>query len=167
MSSSENLLNGQIHLSKSPIRAPVFFVKKKEGSLCLVQDYQKLNEIMIKNSYPLPLVSDVLTRLCNAEWFTTLDLHWGFNNVHLKEGDEWKAAFSTNRGLFEPLIMFFRLCNSPTTFQTMMNDILHPFINCNEAVCYMDDILIYSSSLMDHQRITQEILQTLCSYKLF
>src|SRR5258708_23725341 len=63
--------------------------------------------------------------------------------------------------------MFFGLCRSPNTFQTMMNDILRPFIDCNEAVCYMDDILIYSSSLMDHQRITQEILQTLCSYKLF
>src|SRR5260221_6684259 len=81
------------HPSKSLIGAPVFFIKKKEGSLHLVQDYWKLNEIMIKNSYPLPLVSDVLTRLHDAEWFTTLDLHWGFNNVHLKEGDEWKAAF--------------------------------------------------------------------------
>src|SRR5258708_7824066 len=150
----ENLANRCIHPSKSPIGAPVFFIKKKEGSLHLVQDYQKLNEIMIKNSYPLPLVSNVLTRLCDAEWFTTLDLCWGFNNVCLKEGDEWKAAFSMNRGLFEPLVMFFRLCNSPTTFQTMMNDILCPFINCNEAVCYMDDILIYSSSLMDHWRIT-------------
>src|SRR5258708_19004843 len=71
------------------------------------------------------------------------------------------------RGLFEPVVMFFGLCNLPTTFQTMMNDILHPFIDCNEAVCYMDDILIYSSSLADHRRITQEILQTLHSYKLF
>src|SRR5258707_10721694 len=122
---------------------------------------------MIKNSYPLLLVSNMLTRLHDAEWFTTLDLHWGFNNVHLKEGDKWKAAFSMNRGLFEPLVMFFRLCNSPATFQTMMNDILCPFIDHNEAVCYMDDILIYSPSLMDHQRITWEILQTLCSYKLF
>ena len=87
----------------------MFFVKKKEGSLCLVQDYRKLNEITIKNSYLLPLVSNVLTRLCDAEWFTTLDLRWGFNNVRLKEGDEWKAAFSMNRGLFEPLVMFFRL----------------------------------------------------------
>ena len=66
---------------KSLIGAPVFFIKKKEGSLCLVQDYQKLNEITVKNSYLLPLVSDMLTRLHNAEWFTTLDLHWGFNNV--------------------------------------------------------------------------------------
>src|SRR5258707_7492574 len=92
---------------------------------------------MVKNSYPLPLVSNMLTRLCNVEWFTTLDLHWGFNNVHPREGDEWKAAFSMNQGLFELLIMFFGLCNSPTTFQTMMNDILHPFINCNKAVCYI------------------------------
>ena len=68
----------------------MFFVKKKEGSLRLVQDYQKLNKITIKNSYLLLLVSDMLTRLCNAEWFTTLDLRWGFNNVCLKEGDEWK-----------------------------------------------------------------------------
>src|SRR5260370_21515308 len=92
----ENLANGHIRPPKSLIRAPVFFIKKKEGSLCLVQDYQKLNEIMIKNSYPLPLVSDMLTRLHDVEWFTTLDLCWGFNNVHLKEGDEWKAAFSMN-----------------------------------------------------------------------
>src|SRR6266478_1820395 len=163
----ENLANGCVCPSKSPMGAPVFFVKKKDGSLHLIQDYQKLNEIMVKNSYPLPLVSDVLTRLRDAEWFTTLDLHWGFNNVHLKEGDEWKAAFSTNQGLFELLVMFFGLCNSPATFQTMMNNILHPFIDCNKAVCYMDDILIYSSSLMDHWRITWEILQTICSYKLF
>src|SRR5258705_778471 len=146
----ENLANRQISLSKSPIGAPVFFVKKKEGSLHLVQDYRKLNEITVKNSYLLLLVSNMLTRLCDAEWFTTLDLCWGFNNVRLKEGDEWKAAFSMNHGLFEPLVMFFGLCNSPTTFQTMMND-----------------ILIYSASLTDHQRITWEILQTLCSYKLF
>src|SRR6266478_8979716 len=63
--------------------------------------------------------------------------------------------------------MFFGLCNSPATFQTMMNNILCPFIDHNEAICYMDDILVYSSSLMDHRRITWEILQTLHSYKLF
>jgi len=72
-----------------------------------------------------------------------------------------------NQGLFELLVMFFGLCNSPATFQMMMNNILCPFIDHNEAICYMDDILIYSASLADHWRITQEILQTLCSYKLF
>src|SRR5258708_1732852 len=70
----ENLANGCIHPSKSPMGAPVFFIKKKDGSLHLVQDYWKLNEIMVKNSYPLPLVSDVLTHLCDTKFFTILDL---------------------------------------------------------------------------------------------
>ncbi len=120
----ENLANGHIHPSKSPMGAPVFFIKKKDGSLRLVQDYWKLNEITVKNSYPLPLISNVLTCLHDAKFFTVLDLQWGFNNMWIKEGDEWKAVFQTNRGLFEPTIMFFGLCNSPATFQTMMNDIL-------------------------------------------
>jgi hypothetical protein len=70
----ENLHNGRIHLSKSPFGAPVFPIKKKDGSLCLVQDYQKLNTITVKNSYPLPLVSDILNQLHGAKYFTKLDL---------------------------------------------------------------------------------------------
>src|SRR5258707_10360509 len=81
----ENLANRCICPSKSPIRAPVFFIKKKKGSLHLVQDYWKLNKITIKYSYPLLLVSNVLTRLHNADWFTTLHLHCSFNNVSPKE----------------------------------------------------------------------------------
>src|SRR6266436_673286 len=92
----ENLANGRICPSKSPMGAPVFFVKKKDGSLHLIQDYQKLNEIMVKNSYPLPLISNVLTHLCGAKFFTILNLCWGFNNVQIKEGNEWKATFWTN-----------------------------------------------------------------------
>src|SRR5258708_23697498 len=88
----ENLENGHICLSKSPMGAPVFFVKKKDGSLCLIQDYQKLNEITVKNSY-LPLVSDILTCLCDTKFFTVLDLCWRFNNMQIKEGNEWKAVF--------------------------------------------------------------------------
>ncbi len=92
----ENLVNGCIHPSKSPMGAPMFFIKKKDRSLCLIQDYWKLNEITVKNSYPLPLVSDILTCLCDAEFFTILDLHWGFNNMWIKEDNKWKAAFQTN-----------------------------------------------------------------------
>src|SRR5258705_6712148 len=89
----ENLANGHICPSKSPMGAPVFFIKKKDGSLHLIQDYQKLNKVTVKNSYPLPLVSDVRTCLCGAKFFTILDLHWGFNNVQIKEDDEGKAMF--------------------------------------------------------------------------
>jgi hypothetical protein len=112
---------------KSPFGAPVFFIEKKDGSLRLVQDYRKLNTVTVKNSYPLPLVSDILNRLHGAKYFMKLDLRWGFNNVHIKEGDEYKAAFRTNQGLYEPLI--FGLCNSPATFQTRINDILQNLIH--------------------------------------
>src|SRR5260221_2049669 len=85
----------------------------------------------------------------------------------IKEGDEWKAAFRNNQGLFEPTIMFFGLCNSPTTFQTMMNDILRDFIHNGEAICYMDDILIYSHTLSDHRWIICQVLTTLRKQRLF
>src|SRR6266481_5997305 len=163
----ENLVNSCIRPSKSPMGAPVFSIKKKDGLLCLIQDYWKLNKIMVKNSYPLPLISDVLTHLCNAKFFTILDLQWGFNNVWIKEGDEWKAAFQTNQGLFEPTVMFFGLCNSPVTFQMMMNNILQDFSHNGEAICYMDDILVYSCTLSDHQQIIHQVLTTLWKQRLF
>jgi len=139
----ENLCTGRIRPSKSPIAAPVFFIKKKDGSLRLVQDYQALNSMTVKNKYPLPLNSELVSQLRGARYFTKLDVHWGFNNVHIKPGDEWKAAFRTNRGLFEPLVMFFGMTNSPATFQTMMNDIFRNLIAEGIVVVYLDDILIF------------------------
>ena len=81
-----------------------------------MQDYRALNSKTIKNVYLLPLISDLINHLRGARYFTKLDVRWGYNNVRIKEGDEWKAAFRTNRGLFEPLVMFFGLTNSPATF---------------------------------------------------
>jgi len=95
--------------SRSPIGAPVFFVKKKDGKLCFVQDYRALNAITCKNRYPLPLIDDLIHCLKGARYFTKLDVHWGYNNVRIKEGDKWKAASRTNHGLFEPLVMYFGL----------------------------------------------------------
>src|SRR5258707_4735910 len=87
--------------------------------------------------------------------------------MRIKEGDEWKAVFRTNQGLFEPTIMFFGLCNSPATFQMMMNDILQDFIHNGEAICYMDDILIYSCTLSNHWWIVHQVLTTLHKQRLF
>ena len=95
--------------------SPFFFVKKKDGALQPVQDYRKLNDMTIKNRYPLPLISELIDSLQNARYFTKLDVRWGYNNIWIKEGDEYKAAFRTNRGLYEPLVMFFGLTNSPAT----------------------------------------------------
>src|SRR6266852_6362835 len=93
----DNLRKGYIVPSKSPIASPVFFIKKKDGRLQLVQDYQKLNEFTIKNRYPLPLASDIINRLLQACLFTKFDVCWGYNNIRIKAGDKWKAAFVTNR----------------------------------------------------------------------
>ena len=76
--------------------APVFFIKKKDGSLQLVQDYRVLNSMMVKNKYPFPLISELISQLYGARSFTKLDVCWGFNNVCIKPGDEWKMAFQTN-----------------------------------------------------------------------
>ena len=115
----ENLSSGRIQPSKSPMASPFFFVKKPDGKLRPTQDYRKLNEATIKNRYPLPLIGELIDKLKGAKYFTKLDVRWGYNNVRIKEGDEWKAAFQTNVGLFEPTVMFFGLTNSPATFQAM------------------------------------------------
>jgi len=96
--------------------APMFFIKKKDSLLRLVQDYHALNAVTVKNKYPLPLISKLVSQLCGAQYFTKLDVRWGFNNVCIKPRDKWKAAFHTNQGLFEPLVMFFGMTNSPAIF---------------------------------------------------
>jgi transposase InsO family protein len=163
----ENLRSGRIRLSKSPIASPFFFVKKKDGKLRPVQDYRKLNASTIKNRYPLPLIQELVGKLKGAKHFTKLDIRWGYNNVRIKEGDEWKAAFLTNRGLYEPLVMFFGLTNSPATFQTMMNDIFRDLINDGKVVIYLDDILIFTKDLEEHRQITRRVLQILQENKLY
>ena len=145
----------------------VFFIKKKDGTLWLVQDYRALNAITVKNKYPLPLISELIEKLQGAKYFTKLDIRWGFNNVWMKEGDEWKAAFCTNRGLFEPLVMFFRLTNSLATFQTMMNDIFQELVVKGMVVVYIDDILIFMETLEQHQEVTCRVLKLLEENQLY
>ena len=102
-----------------------------------------------------------MDKLRYAKHFAKLDIRWGYNNLHIKEGDEWKAAFRTNRGLYEPTVMFFGLCNSPSTFQRMMNDILMDLINEGHVIVYLDDILIFTDNLEEHRRIVHRVLQRL------
>jgi len=138
--------------------APVFFIKKKDGSLQLVQDYRALNSITVKNKYPLPLISELISQLRGAKYFTKLDVHWGFNNIHIKPRDEWKAAFQTNQGLFESLVIFFEITNSLATFQTMMNDIFRDLIAEGIMVVYLDDILIFTRTEEEHTKAIRRVL---------
>jgi len=119
----EQLKAGLIVESKSRYVVPCFYIPKKDGSLRLVQDCRKLNQVTIKDKMPLPLIGEVIDKLKETKYFNKLDLIWGYNNIRIKEGDEWKAVFLTNKGLFEPQVMYFGLCNSPGTFQRMINSI--------------------------------------------
>ncbi|ESK82075.1 reverse transcriptase-rnase h-integrase [Moniliophthora roreri MCA 2997] len=164
----ENLWKGYIHKLKSPMASLFFFVAKKEkGALRPTQDYRELNKGTVKNTYPLLLILELLGRLKGATIFTKLDLRNRYNNVRIKDGDQWKAAFKTNRGLFEPTVMFFGLSNSPATFQAFMNDILSDFIDEGWCVVYMDDILIFSKDQAEHKERTERLMRRLKEHDLF
>ena len=120
----------------------MFFVRKKNGKKQIVQDYRYLNEWTIKNNYPLPLISDVVENIGTKKIFTKIDLRWSYNNVQIKEGDEWKVAFTTPEGLFEPTVMFFGLTNSPATFQVMINELLRNLINTGKVAAFIDDVIV-------------------------
>jgi len=112
----EQLKAGLIVESNSRYAASCFFISKKDGTLQLVQNYRQLNQHTIKNKTLLSLINEVINKLKDAKYFNKLDLIWGYNNVQIKESNEWKAAFLTNKGLFEPKVMYFGLYNSPGTF---------------------------------------------------
>ena len=118
----KQLKAGLIVDSKSRYAAPYFYIPKKDGSLWLVQDYKKLNQVTIKNKMPLLLIGEVIDKLKEVKYFNKLDLIWGYN-IRIKEGNEWKATFLTNKGLFKPQVIYFGLCNSLETFQQIMNSI--------------------------------------------
>ena len=158
----ETLKTRKIQPSKSQFASAFFFIKKKDGKLHPVQDYRKLNAITVKNWYPLPLINELIDKLKGTKYYTKLDIQWRYNNIWMKECNEWKAAFWTNRGLFEPLVMFFRLCNSPATFQTMMNHIHIPRSDqLRKSGCLYDDIMIFTKTLEEHWKIVWEVLQLL------
>ena len=139
----------------------MFFVPKKDGKKQMIQDYCYLNKHMIKNNYPLLLIVQLVNKLQGTKMFTKMDLRWGYNNIRIKEGDEWKAAFICHCGTFEPLVMFFGLCNSPSMFQTMMKEI---FIDMKDVVVvYINDIMIFTKTdnLKEYNKIMLEVLRHL------
>jgi len=157
----EQLWKGYIRPSKSPQMAPVFFVGKKDGKKRMVQDYRYLNEWTVKNNYPLPLILDVLENIGTKKLFTKMDLRWGYYNVRIKEGDEWKATFTTPEGSFEPTVMFFGLTNSPATFQAMMNELLRDLINTGKVVVFIDDVIVGTETEEGHDELVAEVVKRL------
>jgi len=148
----EQLKAGLIVELKSRYAVPCFYIPKKDGSLQLVQDYRKLNKVTIKDKMPLPLIGKVIDKLKEVRYFNKLDLIWGYNNVRIKEEDKWKVAFLTNKGLFKPQVMYFGLCNSPGTFQRMMNSIFQELLHEDVLVNYMNDFVIPAKTMEELEK---------------
>ena len=162
----ENLANHFIRPSQSPSGAPILFIKKKDGSLRLAVDYRGLNRITKKDWYPLPLIPDLLDRLCSAHVFTKIDLRGAYNLVCIAEGNEWKTAFHTRYGSYEFQVMHYGLTNAPASFQRFMNDCFKDLLDVC-VVVYLDDILIYSENPDDHTDHVREVLRRLRANSLF
>ena len=154
------LAEGKIVHSKSPGGAPMLFVPKPDGRLRLGVNYRQLNKMTIRNKYPLPLMTELRERVAGATFFTKLDLKDGYHLIRIREGDEWKTAFRTRYGHYEYKLMPFGLVNASSTFQRMMNRILREFLD-RGVIVYLDDILIYSKSLEDHEALIKQVLARL------
>ena len=157
----EQLRKRYIWPLKSLQIVPVFFVGKKDGKKWMVQDYRYLNKWMVKNNYLLPLILDILENIGTKKVFTKIDLRWGYNNVRIKKGYEWKAVFTMLEGLFKPMIMFFGLTNSLATFQAMMNKLLRDFINTGKVATFIDDVIVRMETEEEHNKIVVEVIRRL------
>ena len=131
------LEKGFIHPSKSKICSPLFFVGKKDGKERPVIDYRRLNLITEPDQFPIPLLQEMINRVQKAKLFSKGDICEGFYNICVVEGDEWKAAFKTNSGLYEPTVMQFGLKNAPAVFQRMMNTQFADIIAQGNIIIYL------------------------------
>jgi hypothetical protein len=164
----ENLEKGYICPSKSQYSSLFFFVGKKDGKSRPVIDYRKLNMFMIPDQYPLPLIQELVDKVKDARLFSKMDVRAGYNNIRIKEGNEYKAAFKTNMGLFENTVMPFRLQNTPSVFQQMMNTEFADIIATGKVIIYMDDILVAThNDLEEHRQLVYQILARLQKLDLY
>jgi transposase InsO family protein len=155
-----------IRLSNSPYASPVLFVKKHDGTWRMCIDYRALNKITIKNRYPLPHTDDLIDRLHSATHLTKLDLRSGYHQVRMADDSISKTAFITRYGLYEFLVMPFGLCNAPSTFMKLMNEVLRQLLDkC--VIVFIDDILVYSTSEEQHYKDVSAVFDILRENKLY
>lgn len=157
---------GWIQPSSSPYGSPILFVRKKDGSLRMCIDYRGVNKITVRNSYPLPRIDDMFDKLAGAKYFSCLDLQSAYHQVKLSEHDVPKTAFTTPMGLYEYRVLPFGLTNAPATFQSLMNQVLGPYLS-KFCLVYLDDVLVFSRTPEEHTEHLRLVLAKLREHKLF
>jgi ribonuclease HI len=162
----ELLQKGYIRPSSSPWGAPVLFVKKKDGSMRLCVDYRALNEVTIKNKYPLPRIDDLFDQLKGAKFFSKIDLRSGYYQLRIRPEDVPKTAFVTRYGQYEFTVMPFGLTNAPAYFMNLMNKVFMEELD-QFVVVFIDDILVYSRSAEEHEQHLRVVLGKLRSHQLY
>ena len=157
---------GFIRPNISPWGAPVLFVKKKDGTWRLCIDYRQLNKVTIRNKYPLPWIDDLFDQLQGVKVFSKIDLRSGYHQLRIREPDIPKIAFRTRYGHYEFLVMSFGLTNAPAVFMDLMNRVFRPYLD-RFIIVFIDDILVYSRSELEHERHLGLVLQTLRQHQLY
>ena len=157
---------GFIQPSSSPWGCPAIFVKKKDETLRLCVDYRPLNEVTIKNKYPLPRIDLLFDQLAGAKVFSKIDLRSGYHQIKIKPEDTPKTAFTTRYGLYEYLVMSFGLTNALAHFMYLMNSVFMPELD-KFVVVFIDDILIYSKNKKEHAEHLRVVLTRLREHQLY
>ncbi|TYK27113.1 hypothetical protein E5676_scaffold478G00020 [Cucumis melo var. makuwa] len=161
----ELLDKGFIRPSMSPWGAPVLFVKKKDGLMRLCIDYRELNKVTIKNRYPLPRIDDLFDQLQGATVFSKIDLHSGYHQLRIRDSDIPKTAFHSRYGHYEFIVMSFGLTNALAVFMDLMNKVFKDFLDMF-VIVFIDDILVYSKTEVEHEDHLHQVLGTLRANKL-
>jgi hypothetical protein len=144
----------------------VLFVKKKDGTFRLCIDYRQLNKVTVKNKYSLPWIDDLFDQLKGARVFSKIDMRLGYHQLRIREHDIQKTAFRTRYGHYEFLVMPFGLTNAPAVFMDLMNRVFWLYLN-KYVVVFIDDILVYSSSYLEHEKHLRKVLEKLRENKLY
>jgi len=162
----ELLAKGFIRPSSSPWGAPVIFVDKKDGTRRMCIDYRALNDVTIKNKYPLPRIEDLFDMLRGAIIFSKIDLRSGYHQIKIRKGDIPKTAFTSRYGLYEFLVMSFGLTNAPANFMYLMNKVFMEYLD-KFVVVFIDDILVFSRSEEEHEEHLRLVMQKLREHQLY